>query len=911
MVFHRLPPAPSFVGREAELAELRRLWREGPRGVLALVGLGGAGKTAVAARFLDELLRPDSPLPQPEGLFVWSFYQAPDAGLFLRELHGYLAGSASTPARGAGLLHLLSEALRTGGPHLLILDGLERVQLQSGGPAGGYGQLEDPLLKALLIRLAEGLGQTTALVTSRFPLADVQPFEGRGYRHLDVGGLDRSSALALLRGHGVQGDDAALSHLIELYGAHALTLDHLGSLIGQFLGGDPRRAPELPATVSLAVDRQALRLARLLRAYEEHLPPAELALLRQLCLLRHGVTEEQVLQLFLCTPPIHARTVRELAGQLGRFLAAHDYPEEDRNDLAAALQSAVSEALCTATIAGPEERFRNELLLACSKAVELRGRDLETALSDLARLYHGAELDHRTDSRPLEPGDRQQLRDFYARYLELQEHPLMPYKDPPAALEAAFLNAGYAKKSRPPRDVDPAGVRQNLLYVLRRLEHLLLKHRALQRVRELCRLYQEKASLAGPLAVLEAADELRRVLAALVGRHLVLAEAGGTFSVHPAVRDHFHRLAAASAGETWHDIIREQLISLIERPGVRLPEDPAALDLVEEAIYHAQQAGRPAEAWKLYEDVLGGHRHLAWRLGEMARGLRIMRGFADCPDRWTLAWYLRALGELEQAYRHHALPFFRADIRLLQGRLAEVAAEGDTNRSAIAAFLMGRAPVPKEEPLAGALPRGKLLLYAGRVHDAERAVSLDQLYRDIGWEGERARCQLILAEVAYRQGDAARCRQRQDDAAGWILHSGSVEHLCWLHLVRAGAFQLEGEREAARRALDEGLHLASQCGLGLLHVELLCAQADLLLSDHQPAAAEASAVEARRLADGCQFRWGAIEAGCWLGQALLAQDKPGPARSVLEVTLDLCRQTADGASDRATSVKRLLANLQP
>lgn len=90
---HPLPPAPHFFGRSAELTDLRNLRQVGFRGVVALVGLGGAGKTAVAASFLDELLRPNG-TPRPEGLFVWSFYQEPDAGLFLREAYHYFARSA-------------------------------------------------------------------------------------------------------------------------------------------------------------------------------------------------------------------------------------------------------------------------------------------------------------------------------------------------------------------------------------------------------------------------------------------------------------------------------------------------------------------------------------------------------------------------------------------------------------------------------------------------------------------------------------------------------------------------------------------------------------------------------------------------------------------------------------------------
>jgi hypothetical protein len=99
---HRLPAAPGFVGRTQELDALRNLRQTGFRGVLALIGLGGAGKTAVAAHFLDELTAGECS-PRPHGLFVWSFYQEPDAGRFLREVYHYFATSASleTAARGS------------------------------------------------------------------------------------------------------------------------------------------------------------------------------------------------------------------------------------------------------------------------------------------------------------------------------------------------------------------------------------------------------------------------------------------------------------------------------------------------------------------------------------------------------------------------------------------------------------------------------------------------------------------------------------------------------------------------------------------------------------------------------------------------------------------------------------------
>jgi hypothetical protein len=188
-VVHPLPAAPHFVGRESELQALRACRAGSFRGVAALVGLGGAGKTAVAAHFLDELLRPDN-TPRPDGIFVWSFYQQPDAGLFLREAYRYFTPDAGSTisAKGSGIFHLLHDALARGGPHLLMLDGLERVQRQEN--TGAFGRIDDPLLKGLLTRLAEGVDGTAALVTSRFPLADLASFKDQGYRLIDVGAID-------------------------------------------------------------------------------------------------------------------------------------------------------------------------------------------------------------------------------------------------------------------------------------------------------------------------------------------------------------------------------------------------------------------------------------------------------------------------------------------------------------------------------------------------------------------------------------------------------------------------------------------------------------------------------------------------------------------------------------------------
>jgi len=907
---HPLPVAPQFVGRGPELDELRSCWRNKSGGVVALVGLGGAGKTAIAARFLDELTQPENPL-RPKGLFVWSFYQEPDVGYFLEEAYHYFVGpgAPTTAAKGAGLLHLLRDALERGGPHLLVLDGLERVQRQESGDSGSFGQIEDPLLKGLLTPIADGAGQVVALVTSRFPLTDLDPFLGHGYRPVDIEGLDLPAAIALLRRHGVQGDDATLAALVESYGAHALTLDHLGGLIGQFLEGDPKRAPEAPEFTSPKQDRQALRLARLFHAYEAHLPPAELALLCRLCLLERSVKLEQILELFLCFPPVWIRTAREIENRIPHFPCVKDLGEDYGHELADSIREIITEAIQERPVAGPEDVFEQGVYLAVEHQVKHHYAKVDDDVEEVIRLYGHASLDLPTEERPLPWPDQERLRDLITRYEKLRQHPLLPYKEPPASLEVAFLKEGWISPSKlTEEDVTPADVMVAFFNVKQSLQRLASKHAVLRRVRELSRLHQQKWEAGGPLSALDSGS-LRQVLEGLIGRHLVLRESDGSLSVHPAVCDFFGQVATASERGFWHHLIGEQLIRLVQRPGLSLPTDQASLDLVEEAITHALSAGQSAKALNLYVHVLGGHRHLAWKLGEMARGLRIIRKFRPCPDRWALGWYLRALGELEEAFAQNNFSFFRADIRLLQGRLPQVEAEGEPARTAVAEFLMGRTTKLPCVPLGCAIPRAQLLLYLGRTGQAWLSEAQpEQVYEMIGWSDDKARCELYRAETASLMGDIPASRQALDAAARWSLHSGSVEHLCLFHLVRSRLSTRAGDIQAAWLAVNEGLHIARQSGLGLYLVELLCGRAELLLDRSQPVEAEGPAREGLRLASmvDCQFLWGAGQAGHLLGRALIGQGRSDDARAILEETLTLRLKIGDS---RAEQTENLIKSL--
>src|SRR5262249_22273687 len=194
--------------------------------------------------------------------------------------------------------------------------------------------------------------------------------------------------------------------------------------------------------------------------------------------------------------------------------------------------------------------------------------------------------------------------------------------------------------------------------------------------------------------------------------------------------------------------------------------------------------------------------------------------------------------------------------------------------------------------LGAAVPRDQILLYLGRMSWVGRSALLEGFYRDIGWEGDRARSLLFLAEIARRQGDTRSCHTSLEAASAWILYSGSVEHLCLSHLKRARFARVTGETEAAQRAVDEGLHVARQHSLGSYHVELLCEQAEICLGQGAAEAAEqaASAAWERAWGANCQFMWGAAEAGHFLGRALAAQRRNRDAQLFLEKTLILRRR---------------------
>jgi len=282
-IVHALQPAPHFGGRDELVAELTA-WVENPASVSrvwSLVAVGGTGKTAVAERVVRDMA------PGQTNVLVWSFYHNPDVDAFLRECNQLFLDEDDGPV--AGRLERLERRFRDGDPHLLVLDGLERVQEDAGR---GYvrGELSDHTLKLLLQTIAAGLGRTRALVTSRFPLVDLHDWAADGsYRDTPLDDLTPEAAVGVLRGWEVTGDEAALRAAAAQVGNHALSVAVIGSYLRSFARGSIDAVSELRLDVD---DPKGAKLARVLAYYAQRLPSAERALLARLSVFPRGVTRD-------------------------------------------------------------------------------------------------------------------------------------------------------------------------------------------------------------------------------------------------------------------------------------------------------------------------------------------------------------------------------------------------------------------------------------------------------------------------------------------------------------------------------------------------------------------------------------------------------------------------------------------
>jgi tetratricopeptide (TPR) repeat protein len=286
------PPDPvaHFTGRAEELARLDR-WAADPE--VHLVGVsawGGAGKTALVTHWAHEaggIAR----RPGLRGVFGWSFYADPSAELWADALlnwarHDLGVVVPETEQAAVRVLGVLAAV-----PVLLVLDGLEVVQ--EGPAAEGFGRLLDGLLREVLTGACQINHAGLVVLTSRFPFADLDAFDGGSARMLELPAFTPAEGAALLAAAGGGWlPEAERRDLVAAVDGHALAVTVLAGLLAARLPAADLTALRHDLAAAARTDT---RVSQVLGFYAGRLSEADRYLLAGVSLFSRQVSTETVL----------------------------------------------------------------------------------------------------------------------------------------------------------------------------------------------------------------------------------------------------------------------------------------------------------------------------------------------------------------------------------------------------------------------------------------------------------------------------------------------------------------------------------------------------------------------------------------------------------------------------------------
>jgi tetratricopeptide (TPR) repeat protein len=283
-------PLDHFTGREEELSRLDRWAADRDVRLIGVTAWGGAGKTALVTEWLS---RQHQSRPV-RGIFGWSFYEDPSAERWANELLEWAGRSFNyNPDPGRRRLSARVLDLIRREPLLLVLDGLET--LQEAPARQGFGQFLDGLLRSVLTGSCQRDHAGLAVLTSRFPFADLEAFDGASARMLDVPPFSLAEGAELLRKAG--GDwlsDQERRSFVHDVDGHALAVNALATTL--------RERPPASDLARLREDlasarRTDARVGRVLQFYAERLTVPDRLLVAVVSLFTRPISVASVVAL--------------------------------------------------------------------------------------------------------------------------------------------------------------------------------------------------------------------------------------------------------------------------------------------------------------------------------------------------------------------------------------------------------------------------------------------------------------------------------------------------------------------------------------------------------------------------------------------------------------------------------------
>jgi len=245
------------------------------------------GKSALVRKWYDEL---EINKIQPDGIFWWGFYRNAYLEHFLNALLRYVSGGQIEPDTIKSTWEKtdrIKEYIGRGA-YLIILDGLEQMQKAESG--GEFGKMINRELTELLHYLADVPNAGgMCLITTRFPLKDLDDWEKRGYENRPLIELSVPDALLMLKKRGVEGSDDEMTEVVNRYKGHALSLTSLAGYLVRYYDGDIKEATDIKFVLG---DKERFKdVNKLLSKYAVKMSEAERRFLNIFSLFRREITE--------------------------------------------------------------------------------------------------------------------------------------------------------------------------------------------------------------------------------------------------------------------------------------------------------------------------------------------------------------------------------------------------------------------------------------------------------------------------------------------------------------------------------------------------------------------------------------------------------------------------------------------